>query len=254
MGGGPDSPARHIERVVAAKRAGRALTHRPKEHGMVSTDAAHAGLQAADDFWTVITTQRSIREFEERPVPQALIMRLIEAATRAPSGSNLQPWRFLVIESAATRAAIATAVREHYDANERLKGTVEAAARSDDKTQRLIYRGAQGLFTRLDRAPTFIIPCLYQLPPSLDPNTLQAGSSIYQAVQNLLLAARALGLGTVMTTLQAAIEPHLRTLLAIPDDAKPVALIPVGYPVGRFGPTTRKPVEDVTFWERWSGA
>src|SRR5215211_6922217 len=124
---------------------------------MVSTDGERAGPQAADDFWAVITTQRSIREFEERPVPRALIVRLIAAATRAPSGSNLQPWRFLVIEAAATRAAIATAVREHYDANERLKGVVEAAARSDDKTQRLIYRGAQGLFTRLDRAPTFII-------------------------------------------------------------------------------------------------
>jgi nitroreductase len=221
---------------------------------MASTDAEPVGSQATDAFWEVIATQRSIRDFEARPVPRALVMRLIEAATRAPSGSNLQPWRFLVIEADATRAAIAAALREHYNANERLKGAVETAARSDEKTQRLIYRGAQGLFTRLDRAPVFIIPCLYGLPRALDPATLLAGSSIYQAVQNLLLAARALGLGSVMTTLQAAIEPQLRALLAIPDDAKPVALIPVGYPAGRFGPTTRKPAADVTFWDRWSGA
>lgn len=225
--------------------------HFGKELNLASNVEEPLGPQATDAFWEVIATQRAIREFEDRPVPRELVKRLIETATRAPSGSNTQPWRFLVIQAAPTRAAIAAALREHYEVNERLKSTVEKAAQSDEKSQRLIYRGAQGLFTRLDRAPVFIIPCLYGLPRNVDPGSLLAGSSIYQAVQNLLLGARALGLGSVMTTLQAAIEPQLRALLAIPDDAKPAALIPIGYPAARFGPTNRKPVEEVTFWDRW---
>jgi len=79
-----------------------------------------------------------------------------------------------------------------------------------------------------------------------------AGSSIYAAVQNLMLAGRALGLGTLLTTFNARIEDVLRAEFSLPDDTKPVAVIPVGYPDGqRFGPTTRKPVESVTFWDQW---
>ena len=90
-----------------------------------------------------------------------------------------------------------------------------------------------------------IVPCLYQLTsPTQDPSTLLAGSSIYLAVQNLMLAARALGLGTVMTTVQMMLDANLRSILSIPEDAHPVALIPIGYPDANFGPTTRKPLDE----------
>jgi nitroreductase len=103
-------------------------------------------------------------------------------------------------------------------------------------------------------APVLIIPCLVApMSPTSDANNLFAGSSIYAAVQNLMLAARALGLGTVLTTFNIRIEDVIRSEFGLPDDAKPVAVIPVGYPDGqRFGPTTRKPVESVTFWDGWS--
>ncbi len=131
---------------------------------------------------------------------------------------------------------------------------VEQGQTAADKTQRLMLRGAKRLFTQLDLAPVFIIPCLYQVAsPTNDPNSLLAGSSIYEAVQNLLLATRALGLGAVLTTFQAGIEPELRELLALPDDTKPAALIPLGFPAANFGPTTRRPVEEVLHWERWAG-
>ena len=97
-----------------------------------------------------------------------------------------------------------------------------------------------------------VIPCLYQLSsPTQDPTGLLAGSSIYGAVQNLMLAARALGLGTVMTTAHQMLDADLRNLLGIPDDAYPVALIPVGYPDANFGPTTRKGLDEILRWNGW---
>ena len=127
---------------------------------------------------------------------------------------------------------------------------LEQGSQSADKTTRLMLKGAQRLFTNLASAPVFIIPCLYQVS-SPAPEGLLSGSSIYGAVQNMLLAARALGLGTVMTTFQFAAEQILREQCKLPDDATPVALIPMGYPDAKFGPTTRKPVETVTHWEQW---
>jgi nitroreductase len=102
-------------------------------------------------------------------------------------------------------------------------------------------------------APCLIIPCLVNVTsPTRDVNSLFAGSSIYGAVQNLMLSARAIGLGTVLTTFNTAIEDTIRSEFNLPDDAKPVAVIPVGYPDGQtFGPTTRKPVESVAFFDGW---
>jgi nitroreductase len=206
-----------------------------------------------NDLWEAMYTQRAIREWEPRPVPRELLTRVVDAATRAPSGSNLQPWRFIVVDDDDVRGQIAAAVRGRYEENERLKTMVETGAKADDRSYRLMLSGAQRLFTRLDRAPVLIVPCIYQIAsPTPDPQSLLAGSSIYQAVQNLLLAARALGLAGVMTTIQAQIGPELRSILALPEDATPAALIPLGYPAGHFGPTKRKPVEEVLMWNGWA--
>ena len=105
---------------------------------------------------------------------------------------------------------------------------------------------------RLEKAPAMIIPCLYGLSsPTQDVNSILAGSSIYLAVQNMLLAARALGLGTVMTTVQMMLDANLRQILDLPDDAHPVALIPIGYPDANFGPTTRKGLDEILRWNGW---
>ncbi|MBO6565617.1 MAG: nitroreductase family protein [Pseudomonadales bacterium] len=96
------------------------------------------------------------------------------------------------------------------------------------------------------------MPCLYKLSsPTPDPGSLEAGSSIYMAVQNVMLSARALGLGTVMTTAHVLINEALRETCDIPDDAYPAALIPIGYPDANFGPTTRKPVEEIIKYNFW---
>lgn len=207
-----------------------------------------------NDLWEAIYTQRAIRRWRDESVPDALIWKVIEAGTKAPSGSNLQPWRFVVVRDAETREAIAAELRKGLE-NPGLRQMIENAIRSGPRGERLMMAGARGLFENLASAPVLIVPCLHGLQsPTQDPSTLLAGSSIYQAVQNMLLAARGLGLGTVMTTFQGAVDGVLRERCGIPPEATPAAIIPMGFPDANFGPTNRKPVEDVTNWERWDAA
>jgi nitroreductase len=202
------------------------------------------------DFFEVVHTQRAIRRFKPDAVPQEAIWRMIDAAIRAPSGSNSQPWAFLVVSDPAKRQIISDAVLAlSTDADER-----RAEAMNFDPARRRMRLGSIAFRENVASAPTLIIPCLvHPSSPTSDMTSLFAGSSIYGAVQNMMLTARALGLGTLMTTFNIAIEPLIRKEFGLPEDARPVAVIPVGYPAEgeRFGPTTRKPVESVTYWDGW---
>ena len=210
------------------------------------------GRDPTDNIWEVIYTQRAIRYWQDRKVPRELLEQVIEAGSKAPSGSNLQPWVFLVVDDDEKRATISAALREVFEASP-ARQLVEAGENSEDRTQRLMLRGAREFFLKLEKAPALIVPCLYGLnSPTQDPASLLAGSSIYTAVQNIMLAARALGLGTVMTTAQGMIEGTLRETLRIPEDAYPVAFIPIGYPDANFGPTSRKGLEEILCWNEWS--
>ena len=206
----------------------------------------------ANDIWEVMFTQRAIRYWVEEPVSRELIERVIEAASKAPSGSNHQPWMFVVADRDPVKTSIAEALRDYYEEGP-LKTLVESSQKTEDSSQRLMMSGAENFFTNLRTAPAIIIPCLYKLSsPTSEMNTLIAGSSIYLAVQNMLLAARALGLGTLMTTSHSLIEEVIRDVCKIPDDAQPAALIPIGFPAVKFGPTKRKPVRDIIAWNQWN--
>ncbi len=204
-----------------------------------------------NDIWEVMFTQRAIRYWVEEPVSRELIERVIEAASKAPSGSNHQPWMFVVADRDPVKTSIAEALRDYYEEGP-LKTLVESSQKTEDSSQRLMMSGAENFFTNLRTAPAIIIPCLYKLSsPTSEMNTLVAGSSIYLAVQNMLLAARALGLGTLMTTSHSLIEEVIRDVCKIPDDAQPAALIPIGFPAVKFGPTKRKPARDIIAWNEW---
>ena len=204
-----------------------------------------------NDIWEVMFTQRAIRYWVEEPVSRELIERVVEAASKAPSGSNHQPWMFVVADRDPVKTSIAEALRDYYEEGP-LKTLVESSQKTEDSSQRLMMSGAENFFTNLRTAPAIIIPCLYKLSsPTSEMNTLIAGSSIYLAVQNMLLAARALGLGTLMTTSHSLIEEVIRDVCKIPDDAQPAALIPIGFPAVKFGPTKRKPVRDIIAWNQW---
>lgn len=212
---------------------------------------ATSSREGTDSLFDAIYTQRAIRRWRSEPVPDDPLWRVLEAATKAPSGSNSQPWRWIVVRDQAKREAISQALAAAIEANDALRGYFERGAASADRSERLMLSGALEIATNLAKAPVLVLPCLLGAGGQ---GSLLSGSSIYPAVQNLLLAARGLGLGTVLTTFQAQIEPMLRELLGIPEEAKMVALIPLGYPDAKFGPTRRKPVAEVVSWDRWGNS
>lgn len=201
------------------------------------------------EFFEVVHTQRSIRRFKPDPVPDEAIWQMIDAAIRAPSGSNTQPWAWLIVRDDAKRQAIAEAVRAAM--GDPSEGRREAEG--FDPVRRRMRLASIAFREDVAAAPCLVIPCLVApTSPTSDVNSLYAGSSIYGAVQNMMLAARALGLGTVLTTFNVAIDDTIRKQFGLPEDAKPVAVIPLGYPDGQsFGPTTRRPAESVTYWDGW---
>jgi len=197
------------------------------------------------DVFEAISTLRAIRRFRPDPVPEEMIWRVLESATKAPSGGNRQPWAFLVVQDPETKRRIAEVYREGW---ERFYGPLREQAERDPNFGR-VYRSAEYLAYHLEEAPVLILACLRTSPwpTAVSP----PGSYIYPAVQNLLLSARALGLGGVLTTLHRVREKEVRDLLGIPDGWETMALIPLGWPAVPFGPVRRRPVEEVTYWERW---
>ena len=205
------------------------------------------------DFFDVVHTQRSIRRFKPDPVPQEAIRIIIDAAIRAPSGGNMQPWIWLVVQDQVKREVIARAVREGLESNGRLREALRNPELMEDPSRRRIVVRSVEFVENMAKAPVLIIPCLVGIhSPVSDARSLLAGTSIYGAVQNLMLAARAQGLGTVLTTFNSFMEETLRNEFHMPEEAVPACIVPVGYPDGQdFGPTTRKPAESVTNWDDW---
>jgi nitroreductase len=191
-------------------------------------------------------SQRAIREFKPDPVPDELVRRLIEAATKAPSGSNRQDWRFLVIRDYETKRKIG----EYY--NQARSSRYGAGAPPSNVPAR--RRAASDYMAEhLQDVPVLILACIQH---NGGPTNMSRGGSIYPAVQNILLAARGLGLGSVITSLHKRYENEIKELLGIPEDVETAALLPIGFPAegARYGPTRRAPVEEVTFYDRWGNA
>ena len=197
-------------------------------------------------FETMATT-RSMRRLKPDPVPDELIRKILKAGVSAPSGGNMQHWRFLVIKDPQVKQTIGNyyqrawneVVAPRYRAGEPAPGT------SRERFVRMLD-AAQYLADHIHEAPVWIIPCLEGASPSRT-----SGSSIYPAVQNMLLAARALGLGTTLTTLYLNFEKEVEAALGLPPEIHSYAILPIGYPMGRFGPVRRVPLTDVVYEDRW---
>ena len=197
-------------------------------------------------FETMATT-RSMRRLKPDPVPDELIRKILKAGVSAPSGGNMQRWRFLVIKDPQVKQTIGNyyqrawneVVAPRYRAGEPAPGT------SRERFVRMLD-AAQYLADHIHEAPVWIIPCLEGASPSRT-----SGSSIYPAVQNMLLAARALGLGATLTTLYLNFEKEVEAALGLPPEIHSYAILPIGYPMGRFGPVRRVPLTDVVYEDRW---
>ncbi len=198
------------------------------------------------DFFEVVDTCRAMRHLKPDPVAPELIDRVLLAATRAPSPGNSQAWDLVVVDDPAKKVPIAEAVRAA------MADRVRAMPRPDRST-RLMLDGTARLIDALADAPVLIFvtgPVVY--PPGR-PDERFTWSALYPAAQNLILAARALGLGTTFTTLHGVAEPTVREVLAIPDDIRIAATIPLGWPEGRFGPVQRRPLAEVVHRNGWQG-
>jgi nitroreductase len=207
-------------------------------------------LASATDLFEIIRTTRSMRRLKPDPVPDALIARILEAGVCAPSGGNMQRWRFLVVRDAAIKQTVAAYYKRAWDEVVGPRYRMSAPAPGMDSTQfERTLSAAEHLAAHLHEAPVWIVPCLQGEPPSRT-----AGASIYPAVQNMLLAARALGLGATLTTLHLTFEKDVEAVLGLPPDWHSYALLPIGYPLGKFGPVRRVALADVVFEDRWGRA
>jgi len=193
-------------------------------------------------------TQRAVRRLKPDPVDDALVLRLIELATKAPSGSNQQNWEFVVVRDRAVKERLGRLNRRAFGLYSRIARRIAAR---DAKTQRMID-AVRWQADHFEDIPVVIVACLRGFRPFFPPIAATSFyGSIYPAVQNLLLAARATGLGAALITLPLWSSLLARRALGLPWIVAPCAVIPLGWPRGRYGPTTRRPVGDVVHVDRY---
>ena len=199
------------------------------------------------EFFEAVTTQRAIRHFKPDPVPDAVLRQILDAAICAPSGGNRQSWRFVVVRDPKTRARLADLYRECFAELQKTPYYRDAASAPPDSPAGRLMASARHMVEHFHETPVQILACIETDGAA---PTLTTGSSIYPAVQNILLAARALGIGTCLTTIHRFRDQAVKELLGIPAGVETAALIPLGYPLRKFGRPPRRPVEEVTFSER----
>ena len=195
------------------------------------------------DALEAMRTMVSMRWFTEDPVPHDLLMTVLWAATRAPSPANTQGWDFLVVTDAQLRRQVAACIRP-------LRDRLAPVEDTPPEGQKL-RRGSLNLLANLEKVPVLIFVCGKPVYPATKPRLDMMYSALYGATQNLMLAARALGLGTVMTTLHTEFEPQIRPILGVPDDVHMAAMIPMGWPARAHTAVRRKPVEEFIHWNTW---
>lgn len=194
------------------------------------------------DFFDVVRRQRGIAHFQETPIPEEALTRILEAATRAPSGSNRQPWRFIVITDPKVKQGLGEL---YLEGQRRSRGSDLPAPPADEPPR---FSHAMGAL------PVVVAACVEKWP--ITGQEIYRGASIYPAVQNLMLAAAAVGVGSRLTTIWQHCYQEVADLLSVPEDWEIMALIPMGYPQSpdHLGGSRRKPVTEVTFRDNWGNA
>ncbi len=213
---------------------------------------------------------RALRRLKSDPVPEEILTRILDAAIRAPSAGNAQNWAFIVVRDAELRRRLGVVYRKASDIASAMYAARERPAHmTDDQYRKMLSAGAY-LWDHMGDAPVLLVPCgrdrppprREALPPDLQANYQQElgysdrirGASIYPAVQNIILACRAFGLGVVLTTNHIRCEGEVKALLGLPDDVSTYALMPIGYPQDKFGPVRRRPPSEVAYADRWGNA
>jgi nitroreductase len=212
---------------------------------------AEAGL------FEVMFSTRSIRRLKPDPIPDDVIYKILDAGIRAPSGGNNQHWRFLVVKDPQVKQQVQKVYQKGWTEVQAMYQNRPVPTHMEEGKFRRLMGSAAHLAAHLAEAPVLIIACLKErlMPAHIAAKLSRlSGSSIYPAVQNMLLACRALGLGATLTTVCSLYDDELRPILNLPDDISTYALLPVGYPYGKFGSVQRMAVEEVTCLDRWGTA
>lgn len=183
-----------------------------------------------DELEQFFATQRAVRRFDGRPVDDTTIEKMLKAATRAPSARNAQPWRFIVIRETETKQQL--------------------GAIFDELGEQLYGAGAPD-HTPWAEVPVLVVVCSEYTFGTSESGVAALGASVYPAVQNLLLAAHGLSLGTVLTTRWKSRETELRPLLGLPETMAVHAIVPMGWPSAPSGRSRRKPIREITSRERF---
>ncbi len=195
-----------------------------------------------------MSTQRAIRRLKDDPVDDELVLRLIELGTKAPTGSNQQNWEFVVVRDPAVKARLARANRQAWA----IYGRIGRFAKRNDPEMLRTIAAVQWQADHFEEIPVIVVACLRG--PRLAFPPMAATSyygSIYPSVQNLLLAARATGLGATLITLPLWSTIKARRALGLPWSVTPCAVVPLGWPRGRYGPTRRRPVGEIVHLDRY---
>jgi len=215
-----------------------------------------------------IHSARAVRRFRPDPVPEAVITEILDAAIRAPSAGNAQNWVFLVVRDAEQRRKLGIIYRKASDIASAMYAARGRPPHLTEEQFRRLMSSGSFLWDHLAEAPVILVPCQTQpkvpppeaLPPDVRARHLEEqryverirGASIYPAVQNVILACRAFGLGTTITTNHIRCEDEVKAVLGVPDDVQTFALMPIGYPLDAFGPVVRRPVAEVAYADRWA--
>jgi nitroreductase len=190
------------------------------------------------DVFEAIRTTRAMRRLDpHKSVADADILRLVDAAMRGPNGGNTQPVRCVVVTDPDLKLRLGEIYRDCW---KHFRSSYVNETGLSEQAEKVV-RSGDHLGEHMGESPVIIVVCARDAHPA----------SVYPGIQNLLLAGRALGLGTTLTTVHTHREEDVRRLLGIPGDVKTYALIPVGYPTGRWGEAPRRPVHEVTYWNGW---
>ena len=207
------------------------------------------------EFFETLFSARAMRRYSDEPIPEDILVKLIEAAHAGPSGSNRQSRHWIVVRDPEQKQRLADLNRRFV--SRYLEANRDAANPhvTPEKRQRFLA-AVEYQMEHLHEVPAIVIACadMVVTPQGTFGEGVQAATEVWGAVQNLLLAARALGVGSVPTTLGLVDRDAARDVLNLPDHILPMVLVPLGWPTGNFGPIRRRPLEEVLHWDRYDAA
>ena len=204
--------------------------------------------EPTDNIWEAMSTMRAMRRLKPDPVPDELINRILQAGQYAPSGGNTQRWRFLDVKDPEIKKQVQAYYARLYDETVGPRyASSSPPPGSDPERYKRQNDAVKYLTDHYHEAPVWIVACL---EAGENPGRT-AGSSIYGAVQNMCLAIRALGLGTTLTTRHTGYGKEVDAIFGLPPGVQSYAILPIGWPMGRFGPLGRGPLKDVVYQDTW---